>query len=76
MRSSPNGPINPDYEPYRSRKSSIAVDNAPLNGSFGEIRCTAKRSLLHARRNAAPAKVKNRMAVLSAQPPSIVIWMG
>ena len=37
-----------------------------LNGWFGEIRCTTKRSLPHVRRNAAPAKAKNQTAVLSA----------
>ena len=37
-----------------------------LKGWFGEIRCTAKKSLTHVRGNAASAKTRNRLAVLSA----------
>jgi hypothetical protein len=32
-----------------------------LNGWFGEIRCSAKRLLLHVQRDAAPAKAKNNV---------------
>jgi hypothetical protein len=58
-------------EPVRSERS-VKSCRVLLhsNGWFGEIRCTARRSPLHSRRNAASAKLGNPMSVLSALPTS------